>query len=330
MLIAVADGASEAVYSRLWAYALVKAADPVWPTLNDDELNERLTQVRKSFSPLPPDAQIPWYVRNKFLTQGSQATLLVTSITRSKEEGEFIVRSVAVGDCCLLLFSANGGVNSFPVRSVADFNLNPVLVMNRNQVPLEFARSELRVRHGDFLLVCTDATGKWALQCLESNQAALLFDVLLGLLSHITDESDQSVEEPDRVETPMFSEARLAPISNNSSTGRLRQMINRLFGKENPSSKMNASVPGNNQPSINQQYETPKETLYSPLDYEQFINQHRAPASQPRMRNDDATLVLCLPVRSMDRDTQAEALAIISKHRASAEQRPLLALNSSQ
>lgn len=280
LLIAIADGASETVYSRLWAYALVKAADTSWTALSDEDLNERLTQVRTSFSPIPPDAQIPWYVRNKFLAQGSQATLLVTTIERSKESAEFIVRSVAVGDCCLLHFSAGGEVNSFPMRSTADFSLNPVLVMNRNQSPLEFPRSEMRLRYGDFLLVCTDATGKWALQCMESNQAALIFDVLIGLLSY---EFDQNPDGSDRAESPPIADV----------------------------------------------VEKPEAFFYSPLDYAQFISQSRSGASQPRMRNDDATLVLCLPVLN-DRDMQAEALAIIGRHRASAARSPTLALNSSR
>ena len=46
-LIAISDGASETVYSGLWARKLVDAAEPNWPALSDDELNQRFEEVRQ-------------------------------------------------------------------------------------------------------------------------------------------------------------------------------------------------------------------------------------------------------------------------------------------
>src|SRR5512144_730538 len=70
LMIAISDGATEAVYSRLWAKQLVEAAGPDWPSLSDDELGERLKQVGKAFSPIEPGKEVPWFVRNKYMDQG--------------------------------------------------------------------------------------------------------------------------------------------------------------------------------------------------------------------------------------------------------------------
>src|SRR2546425_1101770 len=72
LLIAVADGATEAVYSRLWAKSLVETAGQDWPSLSDDDLGEQLKQVCKEFSPIEPGKDVPWFVRNKYMDQGSK------------------------------------------------------------------------------------------------------------------------------------------------------------------------------------------------------------------------------------------------------------------
>src|SRR5688572_12232345 len=86
LLVAVADGASEADYSRRWARTLVEAAQPEWPALEDQDLSDRLNGVRRSFSPLPTGEVSPWYIRNKYLMQGSQASLLVLTLHASPGE----------------------------------------------------------------------------------------------------------------------------------------------------------------------------------------------------------------------------------------------------
>src|SRR6478735_5722498 len=60
LMIAISDGATEAVYSRLWAKTLVEAAESEWPSLSDEELGERLKQVSKEFSPIEPGKEVPW------------------------------------------------------------------------------------------------------------------------------------------------------------------------------------------------------------------------------------------------------------------------------
>lgn len=324
LLIAVSDGASEPVYSRLWARTLVEAAEADWPTLSNEELSERLLRVRRSYSPIKEGEKIPWYVRNKFLEQGSQATLLVTTVTKSDEVGSLTVRSVAVGDCCLLLFKENGDVYAFPLHTVEEFGLNPALVMSRPQPSLGFVRSEAGAELGDFLLVCSDPLGKWILQCLEDKQATLPFDALLGLLVPVTPEPGAPVEEPGSTELPIpaAEEMAVAPESPESDGFEETSLLKRLWHRINPfrrdTSSQEQPVP-NSTDDLKPQKQEPVSLM--PLQFEQFIRHYRAPESQPRMRNDDATLVLCLPVRSLGENQRLEVLEIIKGHRKKAGQR---------
>src|SRR5438045_822885 len=60
VLLAVADGASEAVYAGHWARALVAAVEADWPACDDVALTERLDRVRAAFAPIAPDEVVPW------------------------------------------------------------------------------------------------------------------------------------------------------------------------------------------------------------------------------------------------------------------------------
>ncbi len=319
LLIAVADGASEAVYAGPWARTLVAAAERDWPTLSDEELSERLAQVGQAFSPIDPEAEIPWYVRNKFLAQGSQATLLVVALTASADTDRFSVRAVSVGDCCLLLFKEDGEIHTFPLHTAGDFGLNPALVRNRRQPALDFDRWETQMQPGDLLLACTDAVGKWILQCLESNQAGLLFEVLLELLTPATPESSPSLEASSGADTSL-PQSESMPAEGHPATKddvehlpklrRLWRLVQRPRPEPSPAEPPETETPTSDEPA------TPEPRAAPSLDFEEFIARYRASGSRPRMRNDDSTLVMCLPVRSAGNDRQSEVLETLRGYQA--------------
>lgn len=321
ILIAISDGATEAVYSRLWAMKLVEAAGPDWPSISDDELGERLKQVSKAFSPMEPGKEIPWFVRNKYMDQGSQATLLVATVTSAKDTDAFAVRAVSVGDCCLFLFKASGEVSSFPVQHSDEFGVNPVLLGNRLAKPAKYDHWEGLVESGDLVLIGTDAVSKWALQCLERNQSGLLFDALLGLLNQPTSDVSPSVERSSLADSPPSAPAAKThenhshqlPDAEKPST--LRGLLRHLWPWSTPephataeSSDDQQSMPEDtaNQPSDDGEYVTSQNaqpaaeeaTAVSRSQFEQFIQRYRAPESALQMRNDDSTLIICMPVRN--------------------------------
>jgi Protein phosphatase 2C len=350
LMIAIADGASEAVFSRQWARELVQAADTDWPTLVDDQLDQRIQQVREAFAPdltNVPDS-VRFFVVTKLLTQGSQATLLVVTMTGSIETYSFAVRAVSVGDCCLLLFKESGGVCSFPLHHSDDFGANPALVRNRPPNPLAYARLEAELKFGDLLLVCTDAMSKWALQCVENKQAGLLFDALLGLLATVPLGSSQLGEAASVDRTPPRN-AKATPEKSSHSHSmtaedschsfKLRRLLRslKLWSPSEPaksdqlpdqriaapeSTPVERNPASENVVADSTQPATPEPAPDPRAKFEQFIASYRAPEKKPRMRNDDSTLVVCLPVHSTKDGQRQQVLEIIRKHKTAAEQQP--------
>jgi hypothetical protein len=335
LLIAISDGATEAVYSRLWAKKLVEAAESDWPSLSDDELGERLKQASKEFSPIEPGKEVPWFVRNKYMDQGSQATLLVATAAGSKDNDFFTIQAVSVGDCCLIVFKAGGEVLSFPMHHSDEFGVNPVLLGNRLPKPLKYDHWQGQIEPGDLMLIGTDAVSKWALQCLESHQIGLLFNALLELLSPDRVGSNQSVEESPDIDLPPDIPAVKTPensskqLKNTEKPSARRGLLSRLWSwgsseshstiessdaqqvtSEDKASQLHET--GNDDASQKAQSETREVIAEPPSKFEQFIERYRAPHSELRMRNDDSTLVVGLPVQSSGANREHEALQIIS------------------
>jgi hypothetical protein len=227
LLVAVADGATEAVYSRLWAAALVEAAAPDWPTLGDDELNAQLNEVRAAFKPFAEGADMPWYVQTKWLTLGSQATLLVATVAGARGSDEVEVKAVAVGDSCLLLFRrGEPQVLSFPVESSEGFGVNPSLVRSRFRDALTFRRlPPTRLRPGDLLVACTDAVGKWALKCVEGGRARLVFDALLELVAEEAEGSGEAASAAPAEAATREAEAAAAEVAQPVKRAASQQII---------------------------------------------------------------------------------------------------------
>jgi len=349
LLVAIADGATEAVYSRLWAKKLVEAAGPDWPSLSDDGLGEQLRQVCKAFSPIEPGEDVPWFVRNKYMDQGSQATLLVVTLTGSKDADSFYVRAVSVGDCCLILFKSNGEILSFPMHSSDEFGVNPVLLGNRIPKPATYDRWEWPVDLGDMILIGSDAVSKWALQCLERQQSGLLFETLLDLLSADPLDFNPSVEahapadsQPDAGEMGT-DENHAAHLRDAEKPAKRRGWLSRLWPWSNDEPQ-ETSEPADAQsytPEVTATLPNDVGELLAPRDdeqadepsagdsrlkFEQFIEYYRAADSELPMRNDDSTLIVCVPVRHTSAGREREALQAMSRLKAAVAARLKTAL----
>lgn len=360
LLMVVSDGASGAVYSRLWAQALVEATQPDWPTLSDEELDSQLQQVRQAFKPLDSVAEVPWFVKTKMLTEGSQATLLVATVASAENPDSVEVRALSVGDSCLLLFTrCDLRVHSFPVGASNDFGVNPSLVGTLKR-PLEYRRlPPTLMRPGDFLLVCTDAIGKWIMQCLESGASDLFFEALLELLKSDADElnppvgdsSRQAFAPPGTGDTVPDADSIGAPApgSPHKSGGRLERLL-QWFQWRHPRSDQTPDLPETAKTVTTfsegasrqetplegegSEAETPEPAATGPdstqsdsaahLKFQRFIETYRRPEGKPRMRDDDSTLVLCLPVRGGGDKQPQEAVVVIRNYQAAGAGRELL------
>jgi len=181
VLLAISDGASSTVHAGPWARALVATAELDWPSLDDQTLTARLDAARQRFPLAQPD-DLPWYIAHKLAREGSQAALLVASFTPAPGTDEILVRTVAVGDCSLVVFRRDGSVASFPVSASTDFGFRPRLISTRPQPGLQYDRWAASVERGDVVVACTDAVGRWTLEAVEAADTKSFFSLLLDVL----------------------------------------------------------------------------------------------------------------------------------------------------
>ena len=76
MLMALADGTTEAVYSGPWARTLVAAAEPDWPVLDPAEWEQRLNGVKRGFPLLDRDSAVPWVCAQQISDPGKPGNAL--------------------------------------------------------------------------------------------------------------------------------------------------------------------------------------------------------------------------------------------------------------
>lgn len=176
---AVADGATEGMFSGAWAEILVKAycrsmgkgAEPfdfledafkAWESWIKDYLNKRKRRNRP----------IKWF-EEPGLEAGAFSTLLGVTLAHSGEPDVKRWRAFAAGDCCLFQVRNNALVYKFPVESSEAFGNRPFLIRSKavlNEKLLEACKAaEEDCRVGDVLYLMTDALACWFLKECEAN-----------------------------------------------------------------------------------------------------------------------------------------------------------------
>jgi hypothetical protein len=156
---AVADGASESSFARLWAQLLTEAYahGMLAPgTLRDDLA--RLAQRWQAYVNLRP---LPWYGAEK-ARRGAFAAVVGLTLRHDSTW-----TALAVGDCCLVQVRAGGLERAFPITDPDDFGRRPFLLssnLDRN-VALEDAVSlaDGEWQHGDTFLLMSDALAAYVL-----------------------------------------------------------------------------------------------------------------------------------------------------------------------
>ena len=124
---AIADGATEASFSRLWARLLVRGF--VSQRLGIPTTFEQLKPIQERWRSKVGGKSLAWYAEEK-MAYGAFAALL--GLEFSEENGEAgTVRSwqaTAAGDCCLIQVRANVVINTFPFDDSGAFSNRPDLL----------------------------------------------------------------------------------------------------------------------------------------------------------------------------------------------------------
>jgi hypothetical protein len=167
---AVADGASEASYSHVWAEIIAKRfcrSDPLQWVQQD--LAEWVNQCRRAWSGwegILRQRDLPWFAREK-LQAGSFAAIVGLSFSRT---GDGTWQAVAYGDSCAFWVRNDELHGSFPLHNSSDFGISPPLLSTNTSSDVHhpaFLAGSAQV--GDRVYLATDAIAQWFLRDYERN-----------------------------------------------------------------------------------------------------------------------------------------------------------------
>lgn len=171
--IAVADGATEASYSKFWARLLVEAYCEA--RLSEPDLTEVLLELQISWKEAVGAQPLPWYAEQK-IRDGAFSSLLGITIRESEspDDESRLWEAMAVGDSCLFQVRDDRLHLSFPLDHSEQFNSRPALLSSN---PLSNDRlSDYVFRRtgdwqpGDVFYLMTDALACSFLKATEDGE----------------------------------------------------------------------------------------------------------------------------------------------------------------
>ncbi len=170
--VAVADGATEASFSALWAQLLVKAYCE--GTFDEGLHEEALTELQTQWTQNVGSQALPWYAEQKFLDGAFSSLLGVTfqeATSTDVNNGSVLWKAVAVGDSCLFQVREDRLIEAFPLNHSNDFNNRPALISSRQEFNEHLPNSILECKGtleiDDSLYLMTDALACWFLSASE-------------------------------------------------------------------------------------------------------------------------------------------------------------------
>lgn len=168
--VAVADGASDSIFSGLWARALVSSYVNSDLSLKQSNFMDLLINAAR----MKWHSEIEWDALRLFIKNKAVAGSYSTIIFLESLDGPAFrhARALSVGDSCLLI-KRKEVLISFPIVRHEDFNISPKLVWSGYGAPFkgdyrwnlpEFLMKDFYILPDDSVIVATDAVSKWIIQ----------------------------------------------------------------------------------------------------------------------------------------------------------------------
>ena len=170
---AVADGATEASFSRLWAKLL--ASSFVYGTFGGRDLRSELGRIQHRWHTSVRAKRLPWYAEEK-VKQGAAAAFIglrVWDNPQSDAAGSW--EALALGDSCLAQVRGDELIKAFPI-STADAFSNAPYLLSSNPAHVEGCLERLNKASetwlpDDSLYLMTDALAAWFFREVERDAA---------------------------------------------------------------------------------------------------------------------------------------------------------------
>lgn len=169
---AVADGATEASFSKQWAELLVQGyCEGQLDVGSDARLARALQPLQQAWNERVSIKPLPWYAEEK-AKSGAFSSLVGLTIYRRKSEIRW--SSVAIGDSCLFHVRDGRPIASFPMECSKQFNNRPILISSNlasnDQLAIHIHRKHGTCCPEDAFYLMTDAIACWALSEHEFEQ----------------------------------------------------------------------------------------------------------------------------------------------------------------
>ncbi len=187
MPFSLADGATEGMFSGVWAEILVKSFCRSIKSFNQASdlslivkrsstgwnkwLEDYLRKREKSKKP------IQWY-EEPGLTAGGFSTLLGFIIANTQNQTSGPWKAVVVGDTCLFQIRNGKLIESFPIKNSLDFNNQPSLISSNQQRSRQISEMQENISGkwliDDMFLLMTDALACWFLKEHEAENSPFI------------------------------------------------------------------------------------------------------------------------------------------------------------
>ena len=170
--VAVADGATESSFAKLWAVLVAESYVRSELSGGGAEFFARLQPARRLWRRRLAGRPLPWFASEK-AEQGAFAAFLGVEIDAHTNRWT----ALAVGDCCLMHVDDVGkgmrAIETFPLQRSSQFTMSPYLIGSRSdgeslQDRIHVSKGSLR--DGDMLLLATDAMAAWLLKRHEEGR----------------------------------------------------------------------------------------------------------------------------------------------------------------
>jgi hypothetical protein len=165
----VADGATEAVFAKLWANKLV--ASFVRNGFHRTGLEDQLSVLSAEWCAGVAAKPLPWYVEPK-VAEGASAAFVGLEVNGRGRRG--VWHATGLGDSCLFHIRAGVVRCTIPMACSSEFSNRPILVQSnaavRDKVVASFWWESGRWQAGDSFLLMTDAIACWFMKQRESGE----------------------------------------------------------------------------------------------------------------------------------------------------------------
>lgn len=181
--VAVADGATDASFSKAWARLLVDSF-ALWPidtAAGPEAVVQWLDRPQGMWQRMLAGRPLPWHAQHK-VERGAFAAFVGAEI---RPDGDAVTWSaLGVGDCCLFVVEGDRLTTSFPIDDPAAFGSSPFLLGSKAEANLSLAAHLKHARgkaaRGSTFLLMSDALAHWFLTAARAEvrpwEAALALD----------------------------------------------------------------------------------------------------------------------------------------------------------